>query len=44
MVWTNQIAEFFDYQYLWKESNFILDFLQGVNHQWKVASQTTTFA
>ena len=40
---TNQIAGFFDHQYLWKQSNDILDFLHGGNHQGKVTSGATTF-
>ena len=28
----NQIAVFFDHQFLWKESINILDFLHGDNH------------
>ena len=30
---TNQIAEFFYHEYLWKESIDILDFFLEVNHQ-----------
>ena len=30
---TNQIAEFFDHEYLWKESFDILDFPKEVNHR-----------
>ena len=40
----NQIAGFFDHQYLSKESICILDFLHGFNHQGKVASEIITFS
>ena len=42
MLSTNQIVEFFDHQYLWKESIDTFDFLHGVNHQGKARSETTT--
>ena len=35
------IAGFFDHQYLWKELNYLLDFLHGDNHQRKVTCETT---
>ena len=33
--------EFFDHQYLWKESVNNLEFLHGGSHQGKIASETT---
>ena len=42
MLSANQIAVFFDHQYLWKESIDLLVFLHGDNHQRKIASETTT--
>ena len=39
MLSSNQIAEFCDHQYLWKEKINDLDFL----HQGKKASKTTAF-
>ena len=41
---TYQIAGFFDYQCLWKESINGLDFLHGDNHQGKLVTETTTYA
>ena len=41
---SNQIARFFDQQYLCKESIHILDFLNGDIHQGKVACATTAFS
>ena len=38
-----QTAEFFDQQYIWKESIDILEFLHGEMHQEKVAPETTSF-
>ena len=32
---SNQIAGFFDHQYLWKKFNNLLDFLNGDSHQAK---------
>ena len=43
MLSSNQIARFFDHQYLWKESISILEFLYECSHQGKVASEATTF-
>ena len=43
MLLTNQMAVFFDHQYLWKESISRLDFLHGDNHQRKVASESYPF-
>ena len=43
MLSINQIAVFFDHQYLWKESINLLDYLHGINHQRKVASESNTF-
>ena len=40
---SNQIAGFFDDQYLWKLSIDSLDFLQGNKHHCKKGSETTTF-
>ena len=42
MLLSDQIAAFFDYQYLWKESinNFVT--LHGLSHQGKVAPETAT--
>ena len=40
---SNQVAGVFDYQYLWKESIDILDFVLEDNHQGKEAFGTTTF-
>ena len=39
----DQIAGFFDRQYLWKKSSDILVFLHEVSHQGKTAYETTTF-
>ena len=41
---SDQIARFFDHQYIWKESRDILVLLHVVNHQVKVASEMTTFS
>ena len=41
---SDQIARFFDQQYLCKESIHILDFLNGDIHQGKVACATTAFS
>ena len=41
MVSSNEIARFFDYQYLWKESIDIFEFLYGDR---KVAAETITFS
>ena len=38
MLSSNQIAGFYDYQYLWKECIYIFDFWNGEIHQEKVAS------
>ena len=38
---SNQIAGFYDHQFVWKESNFLV-FLQGDNHQGKIASEAAT--
>ena len=43
MPYTNQIAVFFDHQYLWKELINKLDFLLGNNYQGKVEPEFTTF-
>ena len=43
MLLSNQIARFFDHQYLWKESSDILDFVTGDIHYRKVVTVTTTF-
>ena len=43
MLTANQIAVFFDHQYLWKDLMNLLDFLHEDNDQRKVASETTTF-
>ena len=43
MLSTNQIAVFFDHQYLWKQSINTSDFLHEDNYQRKVGSETTTF-
>ena len=40
---TNQIAVFFDHQYLFKESTNTLDFLHGDIHQGEVGSESSTF-
>ena len=40
---SNQTAGLFDYQYLWKESTDIFDFLHGDNDQGKVGSKATVF-
>ena len=40
---TNQVAVFFDHQYLWKESIDTLDFLHEDNNQGKVDYEKTTF-
>ena len=40
---SNQIARFFDCQYMWKESTAILAFLHGDILQGTVASETTFF-
>ena len=39
---TNQIAVFFDHQYLWKYSIDTLDFLHGDNHKQKEGFEITT--
>ena len=44
MLLTNQLAGFFDHQYVGKESIDILVFLHVVSYQWKIASETTTFS
>ena len=41
---SSQIAGFFDYKYLRKESIDILEFLRGDNHQGKEAPETTILA
>ena len=43
MLLPNKIARFFDYQYLWKESNDILGFLHGDSHHRKVVTEAVTF-
>ena len=43
MLLFNQIAGFFDHQYIWKECIDILDFLHEGIHEGKVASKPTTF-
>ena len=43
MLSTNQIAGFFDQQYIRKESIDIVDFLHEDNHQGTAASKTATF-
>ena len=43
MLSANQVAVFFDHQYLWKESIDPTDFLHGNNHQRKISSETITF-
>ena len=40
---SNQIARFFDHQYLLKESIDGLDFLYDDNYLWKVAIETIIF-
>ena len=42
-LFSNQIAGFFDYQYLWKKFSYLLDLLHGDSHQAKLASGTTSF-
>ena len=42
MLSTNQIAIFFDHQYIRMQSSDILDFLHGENHQRNISSETTT--
>ena len=44
MLLSNEIAGFFDPQYLLKESINMLQFLHGFSHQRKVASEATTFS
>ena len=43
MLSSNQIAGFFDHDYLWKECMDIFYFLQGNVHQGKITFETTTF-
>ena len=40
---SHQIARLFDYQYLWKQFIYIIDFLHGDIHQKKVASEDYFF-
>ena len=40
MFLSNQIAGFFDHQYLWKESINILEFLHEGSQQGKISSET----
>ena len=40
---SNQIAGFFDHQYLWKESSDILCFLYGGNQQGEVEYEVLLF-
>ena len=40
---SNQVAQFFEYQCLWSKWVDILDFLDGDNHQEKVAYESTSF-
>ena len=43
MLPSNQIAGFFDQQYLCKESSYILGFLYGSSRQRKATAETNTF-
>ena len=44
MLSSNQIAGFFDHQYIWKKCLIFLDFLYGDIHVGKVACETATFS
>ena len=43
MLSSNQIAVFFDHQYLWKQYINIFDFLRRDIHKEQIACEVTTF-